>query len=148
MAALLRSELNGMRMRFANAGLALEEDLPAMPLQVSGDERRLQQVLANLLENALRYTHAGGRVLVQAAHVPAGVQLIVEDTAPGVPADKCALLFERFYRVESSRNRASGGSGLGLAISHNIILAHHGVIHAESSPLGGLRVVITLPEPA
>ncbi|PSD48773.1 two-component sensor histidine kinase, partial [Stenotrophomonas maltophilia] len=148
LAALLRSELNGMRVRFANAGLALEEDLPAMPLQVSGDERRLQQVLANLLENALRYTHAGGRVLVQAAHVPAGVQLIVEDTAPGVPADKCALLFERFYRVESSRNRASGGSGLGLAISHNIILAHHGVIHAEPSPLGGLRVVITLPEPA
>ena len=148
LAALLRSELNGMRVRFANAGLALEEDLPATPLQVSGDERRLQQVLANLLENALRYTHAGGRVLVQAAHVPAGVQLIVEDTAPGVPADKCALLFERFYRVESSRNRASGGSGLGLAISHNIILAHHGVIHAEPSPLGGLRVVITLPEPA
>ncbi|MFH7407542.1 two-component sensor histidine kinase, partial [Pseudomonas syringae pv. tagetis] len=56
LAALLRSELNGMRMRFANAGLALEEDLPAMPLQVSGDERRLQQVLANLLENALRYS--------------------------------------------------------------------------------------------
>ncbi|HFJ9616662.1 TPA: sensor histidine kinase efflux regulator BaeS [Stenotrophomonas maltophilia] len=146
--ALLRSELNGMRVRFANAGLALEEDLPATPLQVSGDERRLQQVLANLLENALRYTHAGGRVLVQAARVPAGVQLVVEDTAPGVPADKCALLFERFYRVESSRNRASGGSGLGLAISHNIILAHHGVIHAAPSPLGGLRVVITLPEPA
>ncbi|MGL4247129.1 ATP-binding protein, partial [Lactiplantibacillus plantarum] len=82
---------NGMRVRFANAGLALEEDLPATPLQVSGDERRLQQVLANLLENALRYTHAGGRVRVQAARVPAGVQLVVEDTAPGVPADKCAL---------------------------------------------------------
>lgn len=137
-----------MRVRFTHAGLALEEDLPATPLQVSGDERRLQQVLANLLENALRYTHAGGHVRVQAARVPAGVQLIVEDTAPGVPADKCALLFERFYRVESSRNRASGGSGLGLAISHNIILAHHGHIHAEPSPLGGLRVVIILPEPA
>ena len=105
-------------------------------------------MLANLLENALRYTHTGGRVRVQAARVSAGVQLIVEDTAPGVPADKCALLFERFYRVESSRNRASGGSGLGLAISHNIILAHHGHIHAEPSALGGLRVVITLPEPA
>ncbi|KAG0732961.1 hypothetical protein G6F23_013805 [Rhizopus arrhizus] len=82
--ALLRSELNGMRVRFSAAGLALEATLPSTPLQVAGDERRLQQVLANLLENALRYTHAGGRVLVQAARVPAGVQLIVEDTAPGL----------------------------------------------------------------
>ena len=145
LAALLRSELNGMRVRLDAAGLALDETLPDTPLQVQGDERRLQQVLANLLENALRYTHRGGRVQVSVARQGSDVQLVVEDSAPGVPAEKCALLFERFYRVESSRNRASGGSGLGLAISHNIIVAHQGRIHAEPSPLGGLRVVITLP---
>lgn len=145
LAALLQSELNGMRVRFAAADLTLEEAVPSGTLPVSGDERRLQQVLANLLENALRYTHAGGRVRVSAARAGADVQVVVEDSAPGVPADKCALLFERFYRVESSRNRASGGSGLGLAISHNIIVAHQGRIHAEPSPLGGLRVVVSLP---
>ncbi|WMJ70905.1 sensor histidine kinase efflux regulator BaeS [Stenotrophomonas sp. 24(2023)] len=144
--ALLHSELNSMRGRFQAAGLALEVEVPAPPLTVSGDERRLQQLLANLLENALRYTQAGGTVCIHAEHPPGLVRLVVEDSAPGVPADKCALLFERFYRVESSRNRASGGSGLGLAISRNIVHAHQGHIHAEPSPLGGLRVVIELPE--
>ncbi|KAF1012748.1 MAG: Signal transduction histidine-protein kinase BaeS [Stenotrophomonas maltophilia] len=146
--ALLHSELNGMRGRFSAASLTLQVDVPAPPLTLSGDERRLQQLLANLLENALRYTHAGGQVRIHAARHEGHVRLRVEDSAPGVPADKCALLFERFYRVESSRNCASGGSGLGLAISRNIVHAHQGSIHAEPSPLGGLCVVIDLPESA
>ena len=146
--ALLHSELNGMRGRFEAAGQALAVAVPDSALIVAGDERRLQQLLANLLENALRYTHAGGSVRIGIDRAAGQIRLIVEDSAPGVPADKCALLFERFYRVESSRNRASGGSGLGLAISRNIVHAHQGSIHAAPSPLGGLRVVINLPEHA
>jgi len=76
------------------------------------------------------------------------VQLVIEDSAPGVDAEGRGRLFERFYRVESSRNRASGGSGLGLAICHNIVQAHAGTIRAEASALGGLRIVISLPRAA
>ncbi|WDS35125.1 sensor histidine kinase efflux regulator BaeS [Pseudoxanthomonas sp.] len=143
--AVLRSTLDGMRGRFAGAGLAVMAPDDGAPLTLLGDERRLQQLFANLLENALRYTDAGGVVAVQAQAVDGQARIVIEDSAPGVDADKRMRLFERFYRVEGSRNRASGGSGLGLAICHNIVLAHDGVIATEPSALGGLRIVLTLP---
>lgn len=146
LAGLLQSEVSGMRGRFNGAGLLLSLKLQDTPLRISGDERRLQQLLANLLENALRYTDPGGNVQLFAQRSAGNVLLIVEDSAPGVAAGKHALLFERFYRAEASRNRASGGSGLGLAISRNIVHAHHGQIHAEPSTLGGLRIVVSFPE--
>ncbi len=141
----LQAAVAGMRGRFADAGLALEADAVPLPLLVWGDERRLQQLFANLLENALRYTDRGGRVVAKLRGVEGGVEAVIEDSAPGVAEDKHARLFERFYRVEGSRNRASGGSGLGLAICRNIVQAHAGTIRAEASPLGGLRVVVSLP---
>jgi len=145
---LAQSIVAGMRPRFADAGLALQA-LPAVPpTRVRGDERRLLQLLANLLENALRYTDRGGQVVVRVLGGEARVQLVIEDSAPGVDAEGRGRLFERFYRVESSRNRASGGSGLGLAICRNIVQAHGGEISAEASALGGLRIVIDLPEAA
>lgn len=142
---VLQATLAPMRGRFAAAGLELKADAVSTPLPVLGDERRLQQLLANLLENALRYTDAGGVVVVSAQRAGAQAQVVVEDSAPGVPDDKRARLFERFYRVEGSRNRASGGSGLGLSICHNIAQAHEGTLRAEASALGGLRIVLTLP---
>jgi two-component system sensor histidine kinase BaeS len=68
-----------------------------------------------------------------------------EDSAPGVPAEALPRLFERFYRVEGSRSRANGGAGLGLAIVRSVVEAHGGAIEAGASPLGGLRVTISLP---
>ncbi|AJC46297.1 sensor histidine kinase efflux regulator BaeS [Xanthomonas sacchari] len=142
---ILVTVLDGMRARFATARLQLQEQIQTGSLPVDGDERRLQQLLGNLLENTLRYTDAGGVVQVRCARRDAVLELVVEDSAPGVEADKRARLFERFYRAEASRNRASGGSGLGLAICRNIAEAHGGAIDAEASALGGLRVVLRLP---
>ncbi|WP_200843468.1 sensor histidine kinase efflux regulator BaeS [Pantoea sp. 18069] len=142
---VLGAVLNGMRGRFSAAGLALRTPIEPGPFLVNGDEFRLQQLFANLLENALRYTDAGGDVVVSCTRRDGMVQVVIEDSAPGVEAGKRARLFERFYRVEASRNRASGGSGLGLAICRNIVEAHEGEIDAEASPLGGLRIVLVLP---
>lgn len=109
------------------------------------DPDRLRQVFANLLENAIRYTDAGGRISVTEAHTQAAILLKVEDTAPGVPECKLPRLFERFFRVDGSRSRQTGGSGLGLAICRAIVEAHAGTISAASSPLGGLAVTVALP---
>lgn len=145
LAVILATVLDGLRARFAAAQLQVQAQIDAGPLQVDGDERRLQQLLGNLLENTLRYTDAGGTVQVRCVRRGAVLEMVVEDSAPGVDADKRARLFERFYRTEASRNRASGGSGLGLAICRNIAEAHGGSIHAEASALGGLRMVLRLP---
>jgi two-component system sensor histidine kinase BaeS len=143
-AALLEQVLEGYRERFTQRGLALEPHCEgAVP--VLGDRDRLTQMLRNLLENSLRYTDAGGRVRVSARIDGAQAAIDVEDSAPGVPAEALPHLFERFYRVDSSRSRANGGTGLGLAISRSIAAAHGGDISAAPSPLGGLRVSLRLP---
>lgn len=142
---VLRTTLASMEGRFRSAGLRLRSTLPSHAMVLVGDESRLQQLFCNLLENALRYTDAGGEVVVHVMSDDAFATLVFEDSAPGVPADKLAHLFERFYRVEASRNRASGGSGLGLAICRNIVEAHGGRIAAAASSLGGLRIVVELP---
>lgn len=112
---------------------------------VLADAARLQQLFANLLENSLRYTQAGGELRVLLRNE--GDWLVVDllDSAPGVPAEQLPRLFERFFRGESSRNRASGGAGLGLAICHAIVQAHGGELAAQPSPLGGLWLSIRLP---
>lgn len=145
LALVLDTAVDAVRPRFSDAGLRLRAQRAPGGLRVHGDERRLQQLLANLLENALRYTDRGGEVVVACTRSGGALQLVVEDSAPGVDADRRARLFERFYRVDASRNRASGGSGLGLAICRNIVEAHGGSIAAEASTLGGLRIVLVLP---
>lgn len=141
---ILWSALDGVRERLNAKELHLVAEITPEPLIVIGDERRLQQLFANLLENILRYTDHGARVAVHCRCTGDAVSIIFEDSAPGVPEDKLARLFERFYRVEASRNRASGGSGLGLAICRNIAEAHNGRISASASPMGGLRISIDL----
>lgn len=143
--AVLDDTLQAMAPRLAEAGLALEWQRGAEPLPVSADDARLQQVFSNLLENAARYTDRGGRVRVGAGVQQGQVRIIIEDTAPGVPEEQRTRLFERFYRVDRSRARARGGSGLGLSICQYLVQAHRGTISASGSPLGGLRITITLP---
>jgi two-component system sensor histidine kinase BaeS len=135
----------GMRRRFEAAGLQFEATLPQGPLSVHGDEARLLQLFSNLLENSLRYTDKGGTVRLDCTRLDGVARIVIDDSAPGVPGDKLEKVFERFFRVEASRNRASGGSGLGLAICRNIAEAHEGTIAAQPSPLGGLRIFVELP---
>jgi two-component system, OmpR family, sensor histidine kinase BaeS len=126
-----------------NITVAFEPD--SKPRQINADPERLQQLFSNLLINTLRYTDAGGKLEIKLDRDKSRVLIIFEDSAPGVPDDDIPHLFERLYRVESSRNRETGGTGLGLAICKNIVEAHEGNIVAETSTLGGLKITIDLP---
>jgi two-component system sensor histidine kinase BaeS len=110
-----------------------------------GDPGRLRQLFSNLLDNSLKYTDAGGSVRIDLESSADAITVNLKDSAPGVPFSELGKLFDRLYRVESSRNRASGGAGLGLAICRSIVEAHNGTISAQESPLGGVCIRIELP---
>ena len=121
---------------------------PALPaLQV--DPGRMTQVLTNIVDNALRHTPEGGRIVLSARETNDQIELAIQDNGPGLRAEDLARVFERFYRTDTSRQREDGslgGSGLGLAIARSIVQAHDGQIFAESEPGKGLTVVILLPK--
>ena len=144
--ALLGRSLAAFAGRFEQARLGLTCTSPEEPLRAWGDPDRLQQVFANLLENSLRYTDAGGRLEVQLQRAGGGVEVRFDDTAPGVRDEELARLFERLFRAEPSRSRAHGGAGLGLAICQRWVGAQGGRMTAAHSPLGGVRMEIWLPE--
>jgi two-component system OmpR family sensor kinase len=124
--------------------LALASDLPL----ADADPQRVEQVLVNLLSNALRHTPAGGRVEIEMAPVPAGrLTVRITDTGPGIPLEALPNVFERFYRVDRGRGRGEGGdgTGLGLAVARSIVEAHGGVIKAENAPGRGASFWFTLP---
>ncbi|WP_347332316.1 ATP-binding protein [Marinimicrobium locisalis] len=128
------------------AGLSLAAKLPeAEPITLTGDPKRLEQLINNLLENSIRYTRASGRVEVELAQDSTNVTLMVRDSAPSVPPKDRDRIFERLHRLEASRSRNTGGAGLGLAICKNIVAAHQGAISAEDSPLGGVTIRVQLP---
>ena len=110
------------------------------------DMRHVGRALNNLIGNALRHTPGGGRVAVRAALQGAQVQVEVADTGEGIQPEDLPYVFERFYRGEKSRSRATGGAGLGLAITRGIILAHGGEIRVESTPGEGTRFIFVLPK--
>jgi two-component system sensor histidine kinase BaeS len=114
-------------------------------MSIKGDWQRLIQLFSNLLQNSLDYTDRGGQIYLSTQAVRSGIEITVQDSAPGVPEQEHRQLFERLYRKESSRNRATGGSGLGLNICKAIVEAHHGSIAIASSPLGGLAITSRLP---
>ena len=142
--SLVSQCVNSFRDRLATreimVDIKVEEDV-----LVSADSARLRQLLHNLLENSCRYVKATGRVRVSLAQQQGQVELILEDSGPGLEKEQLDRLFERFYRVENSRSRSSGGSGLGLSICKNIVEAHGGSIRAEHSEMGGLKIRIVLP---
>lgn len=166
LALLLRTTMQSYDDMFRKRGLVLQAEAFPDPMPVHADAGRLQQLFNNLLENSLRYTdatpdastdeqpaafnghnnHNGcGRLVLSCRREQQNWVVQLDDSAPGVDAAALDRLFERFYRVEASRNRASGGAGLGLAICRRIVDAHQGSIHAQASPLGGLRVTVSLP---
>lgn len=142
---VLKESLAMFQERCNAAQLDIDMELPAQPLVLEADAKRLQQLFSNLLENAVRYTDPGGRVEIRASQEDDAVCVSIMDSAPGVDPQQLPRLFERFYRGEASRNRASGGAGLGLAICHSIALAHGGSLTADHSPLGGLWLNLRLP---
>lgn len=130
----------------ARQGIILEGKVTVGIDPVYIDLPRIERVLNNLVGNALRYTSVGGKVQVLAVPVEKGVQVEVMDTGEGIPAEDLPFIFDRFYRGDKSRNRATGGAGLGLAIARGIIEAHGGTISVESEPNVGTRFYFTLPK--
>jgi len=143
---VLRATTSAFQEPFAKRSISIDLQLHRQDRAFChADPDRLRQLFNNIFENALRYTDAGGKLVISTAEHQRFLRLDFQDTKPCVPEKMLSHLFERFYRVESSRSRANGGAGLGLAISRNIVEAHQGSITAQQSPLGGLWISISLP---
>ncbi|MDP1993326.1 MAG: ATP-binding protein [Syntrophales bacterium] len=143
---MLRDMMESYRAEFGRKGITIVSNLPQeREAHVSADRERLNQLFANLFENSLRYTNAGGNLVIGLAINDRIATIEFQDSAPGVSDHDLSRLFERLYRVEGSRSRTSGGAGLGLAICNNIVEAHGGSISAHQSPLGGLLIRFNLP---
>lgn len=144
---LLQETSEPFQSRYAKAGLELSivHETARLQAHVWGDPDRLRQLLSNLLENSLRYTDAPGRVELRCQDTGTHWRIRLDDSAPAVPGEMNDKLFDRFFRIESSRSKKLGGAGLGLSICSAIALAHDGQLQALASPLGGLRVDFTLP---
>lgn len=108
------------------------------------DPQRFEQVMSNLLGNAIRFVSEGGKVWVTANEIPEGLRITVNDNGAGIPAEDLPYIFDRFWRKEKSRSRASGGTGLGLAITKQLVEAQGGTIEARNLPAGGLQVIVVV----
>ena len=140
---LLDSACGRMQLQAERAGLSLRvectDDLPKVKI----DSQRLEQVLVNLIHNAVKFTRSGGEIVLLAETEPGVVMFAVQDTGIGIPAEDVSRIFERFYRVDKSR--AGSGTGLGLSIAKHIVEAHGGKIWAESVEGRGSTFYFTIP---
>ena len=121
--------------------LSVEEGLP----RISGDKARIEQVLINILTNAVKYTPDGGKIDITAGQDGNKVLVKISDNGIGIPEEDLSRVFDRFYRVDKARSRESGGTGLGLSIAREIVLRHGGDILIESSAGSGTTVTVVLP---
>ncbi|MGH2518169.1 MAG: sensor histidine kinase [Chloroflexota bacterium] len=137
--------VSSMQPRADERRVALSNDLPPELPPVRADARRLRQVISNLVSNALKYTQSGGRVWLTAAVENGHVELIVADNGSGVGQRDQERIFERFYRVDPARARATGGAGLGLTIAKELVQAMHGSIGVRSQPVHGSEFWVRLP---
>jgi histidine kinase len=129
----------------ASQGIKLRVELAPVP-PVNADPDRLEQILINLITNAIQYSPEGGRITIYAHRLDPFVEIGVTDTGIGIPAEHIPHIFERFYRVDKSRSRQKGGAGIGLTIARHLVYAHGGEIWAESAGLGkGTTIRFTLP---
>ena len=143
--ALIRKVVAGLEPRAADRQieirLSLDESCPPLTL----DAQRIEQILNNLLDNALRHTPDGGVIRVHCVPEANRVCLTVHDSGPGIPEEALPRLFERFYRADKSRTRAEGGTGLGLSIARKLAQAHGGDLTAANHPEGGAIFTLELP---
>jgi signal transduction histidine kinase len=130
--------------RAADAGIDFQVNAAPSP-PVAGDAHRLEQVVVNLLENAFRFTPAGGKVMLAVRPGTAGVELSVTDSGAGIAAADLPYIWDKFYRTDRARTRYSGGSGLGLAIVREIVELHGGRVEVTSVPGEGSVFTVTLP---
>lgn len=143
---LIEAAVTRMKLQFDENAVQLKTDVAASLPPVRVDAHRIEQVLLNLIGNALQYSHAEGVVSIGAARANGEIQVSITDTGIGIPAAHLPHLFDRFYRVDKSRSRVGGGSGIGLTIAKHLVAAHGGRIWAESEGAGmGSTFRFTLP---
>jgi signal transduction histidine kinase len=128
--------------------IALDKTIEPGAETVYADRTALEQILLNLIENAIRHTGTGGRISIQTKRERGGVSLAVDDTGSGIPPEHLPRIFERFYRADSGRSREAGGTGLGLAIVRHLVEAHGGTVRADSTVGVGTTVSIFFPDGA
>jgi two-component system phosphate regulon sensor histidine kinase PhoR len=145
--SLVEKVLADLKVRADGRDIKLANELPAAELTALADVNRVDQVLANLVDNAIKYGRAGGMVKVGGKSLEGGkLELYVQDDGPGIPPEALDRVFERFYRVDKARSRDQGGTGLGLSIVKHIVQAHGGEVWAKSEPGKGAAFFFTLPE--
>jgi two-component system phosphate regulon sensor histidine kinase PhoR len=127
------------------AGITLYDQIPEGIPPVLGDKQRLGQVFDNLLQNAIKFSHAGDSVTVRMSTDQMVIRTEVEDTGIGIPADQLTRIFDRFYQVDGTTTRRFGGAGLGLAIVKQIVETHNGQVGVRSEPDKGSLFYFTLP---
>jgi len=142
--SVVKTTLDHMSLLADEKGIELVCDA-SVPVWVTGDGMRLKQVIVNVVDNAIKYTLEGGRILVSLSAQDEHAVLTVIDTGIGIPADSLPLVFERFYRADKTRSRESGGTGLGLAIVKAICTAHNGTVSVESTENKGSIFRVQLP---
>jgi signal transduction histidine kinase len=127
-------------------GITLETRIEPLAESIYADRTAVEQILLNLVENALRHSGEGGRITVMTARDGGGVFLRVGDTGTGIPPEHLPRIFERFYRADAGRSREAGGTGLGLAIVRHLVEAHGGTVKAESTVGVGTTIGIFFPD--
>jgi two-component system phosphate regulon sensor histidine kinase PhoR len=143
LAEIIKQAVERLRAQSDRAGLSIVLNIPDKLPQFCIDRERIEQVLINLIHNAIKFTTPGGSVTISARQEGQDVVVSVSDTGVGIPADDLPRIFERFYK--SDKSRSGGGTGLGLAIAKHIIEAHGGRIWAESVEGKGYTLHFTLP---
>jgi signal transduction histidine kinase len=136
-----------LRYKAETAGVSIEEDYKEH-LEAHGDIFLLEQAFSNLVENAIKYTPEGGRIVIKTGDDKSSVLVRVGDTGIGIPESDIPHIFERFYRVNKERSRKLGGTGLGLSITEWIVNAHDGKIYVESKVGEGSQFTVALPKTA
>ncbi len=142
---IIARAVSSLQLQATSKQLLLFVDMPPHLPKVMADAERTGQILRNLLNNAITHTPPGGEIVVRARASYDEVVVSVQDTGAGIDAEHLPNIFERFYRTDASRSRATGGSGLGLAIVKQMVEAHHGRIEVQSSPGLGSCFTFTLP---
>ncbi len=146
MKKLIQETLEKLEPQLERVEIDLQTDLPDDLPYILADPDRIAQVVINYVDNSMKYTHKGGRIIVRALEAEDQIVVEVEDNGVGIPAPDVDRVFERFYRVDKSRTRMSGGTGLGLAIVKHIIEAHGGKVFVRSTPGEGSVFGFSLPK--
>jgi two-component system sensor histidine kinase BaeS len=144
-AGLVREVVIEVAVLARNKGLSISASLPETPLHAEVDEASFRRMLVILLDNAIKYTPAGGSVTVRVQDDGGELAIAVSDTGPGIPAGELPFIFDRFWRADKVRSRDAGGTGLGLAIAREIAERHHATLSVESSLGYGSTFTIRLP---